>query len=75
LDDVELEGFGLYSEHHRGVYTNMVSNMHMHFRVKQGPQFRGGNQQGAPTSEEFIGHLDDEVELIPGGKLFLPKAI
>jgi hypothetical protein len=74
LDDVSLEGFGVYTAHHHGVYTNLVSNMHVHFKTGNGPQFLGKVEDDAEIKygSEFVGHLDDEIELKPGGKLFLP---
>jgi hypothetical protein len=59
LDDVAIEAFGFYSTAHRGAYTNPASDMHAHFRVKD--------------TNGFVGHLDDDVALMPGGKLFVPK--
>lgn len=58
LSDVRIEALGFYSRHHRGVATNPNSDMHIHFRTL------GLNP--------FVAHLDDEIELVPGGKLLLP---
>ncbi len=74
LDDVNLEAFGVFTAHHHGVYTNLVSNVHMHFRTTDGPQFRGKVDDAGEirVGNEFIGHLDDEIDIKPGGKLYFP---
>jgi acetolactate decarboxylase len=60
LDDVEIEAFGIHTTAHRGVFTNMQSDMHLHFRTTGG--------------EPFVGHIDDDMVLKPGGRLLLPQA-
>jgi acetolactate decarboxylase len=59
LDDVVLEAYGFHSTAHRGIYTNPVSDIHMHFRTTDGT---------------FVAHLDDEIVLQPGGQLLVPAA-
>lgn len=38
--------------------TNPNSNIHMHFRTTNG--------------KKFVGHLDDEIMLMPGSILYIP---
>lgn len=63
LDDTEINGLGFFSTHHRGVFTNPTSNMHVHFSTS-----------ARAAVGTFIGHLDDDVRLAPGALLHLPAA-
>ena len=64
MDDVSIDGFGVYSTQHRGnvankpMATNPTSNIHMHFRTTSG--------------RPFVGHLDDEIMLLSGSVLYIP---
>ena len=60
IDDAKFEAFGFFSNEHRGIYTNPVSSIHVHFRLTDGPP--------------FVGHIDDELLLNRGAVLFLPKS-
>jgi hypothetical protein len=59
LDDVAIEAFGIHTTAHRGILTNMQSDMHLHFRTA--------------GSEPFVSHIDDDMVLKPGGRLLLPQ--
>jgi hypothetical protein len=58
LDDVAIAAFGIHSTAHRGIYTNPVSDIHMHFITADG---------------RFAAHLDDDLVLGPGGRLLFPS--
>ena len=65
LDDATIEGFGVYSTRHRGdvpeepMATSPTSNIHLHFR-------------STDPVRPFVGHLDEAITLLPGGKVYLP---
>lgn len=62
LDNNEIEGVGIFSKNHHGIATNLVSNIHLHFITKS---------TSTPT---FVGHLDDDVILVPGTvNIYLPE--
>jgi hypothetical protein len=56
LEDTLIDGVGFWSAGSRGVFTNPVSGIHIHFRTPDG----------------FVGHLDDEIMLQPGATIRLP---
>jgi hypothetical protein len=61
LNSVQIDATGVFSEGHLGIVTNKTSSLHLHFSVISSKQ---------PAS--FVAHLDDNIQLLPGGKLFLP---
>jgi hypothetical protein len=60
LDGCEIDCFGIYSEHHKGIATSPNSCLHMHFKTS-GPK-------------SFVGHLDDDILLLPGASIDLPAS-
>ncbi|NIE81792.1 acetolactate decarboxylase [Asaia sp. As-1742] len=56
LDDTEIDALGVYSPGVKGVFTNAVSHIHLHFRTTRG--------------DDFVGHIDDEILLEPGGSIY-----
>jgi hypothetical protein len=58
LSNRTISALGFYVPGERGILTNPVSNIHIHFTTRDQPR--------------FVGHLDDEIYLQPGGTLLLP---
>ena len=58
-EPVRFEAFGVYTSQHHGIATNLASNIHMHFKTCDDPP--------------FLAHVDDELSLLPGAILYLPK--
>ncbi|MFS3137136.1 acetolactate decarboxylase [Gluconacetobacter sacchari] len=56
IDDTEIDALGVYSPGVKGVFTNAVSHIHLHFRTTAG--------------DDFVGHVDDEILLKPGGAIY-----
>lgn len=59
LDGCDIECFGIYSQHHKGIATSPNSCLHMHFKTS--------------GAQSFVGHLDDDILLLPGASIYLPS--
>ncbi|WP_394831465.1 hypothetical protein LVJ94_33625 [Pendulispora rubella] len=58
LGERTIEALGFHVAGEKGVLTNPVSHIHVHFVTSD--------------SERFVAHLDDDLALAPGGRLLFP---
>ncbi|WP_394842107.1 hypothetical protein LZC95_34145 [Pendulispora brunnea] len=61
LGEHAIAALGFYVGGEKGVLTNPVSRIHVHFVTSD--------------AQRFVAHLDDDLALAPGGKLLLPDYV